>query len=134
MSKDWFSDMLLFDKHYGFDVTNFDKDKLKILLDFRINFLKEELKELEDNKDNPEEVVDALIDLIVVAAGTMTLFKIDGHKAWNEVYRANLEKQVGIKPERYNPLGLPDLMKPSDWKAPSHEGNHGLLGDDNVVV
>ena len=40
-----------------------------------------------------------------------------------------MAKQVGVKPGRPNPLGLPDLMKPEDWKAPSHEGNHGKLHD-----
>ena len=39
--------------------------------------------------------------------------------------RANYDKEVGSKPGRPNPFGLPDLMKPDDWEAPSHEGNHG---------
>lgn len=127
VSKDWFQDMLSFDKHYNFDVSEFEAEKLKLLLQFRLDFLKEELKELEDNMNNPEEIVDALIDLIVVATGTLTMFKVDGHKAWQEVYNANMNKQVGIKKERYNPFGLPDLIKPADWATPSHKGNHGLL-------
>ena len=36
-------------------------------------------------------------------------------------------KQVGVKPERPNPLGLPDLIKPKGWKAPSHADNHGNI-------
>lgn len=129
MSKDWFQDMLSFDKHYNFDVSDFDAEKLKMLLQFRIDFLKEELNELEtaNSTDNPEEIVDALIDLIVVATGTLTMFKIDGHKAWQEVYNANMNKKVGVKKERYNPFSLPDLIKPADWATPSHKDNHGLL-------
>ena len=129
MSRDWYQDMLSFDKHYNFDVSEFEAEKLKTLLRFRIDFLREELDELEkaDLTNNPEEIVDALIDLIVVATGTLTMFKVDGHKAWQEVYNANMNKQVGIKKERCNPLGLPDLIKPVDWEAPSHKGNHGLL-------
>jgi hypothetical protein len=38
-----------------------------------------------------------------------------------------MNKEVGIKPSRPNPLGLPDLIKPEGWTPPSHEGNHGLL-------
>ncbi len=38
-----------------------------------------------------------------------------------------MAKEVGIKPERPNPLGLPDLIKPADWKAPSHADNHGVI-------
>ena len=78
---------------------------------------------MEDN----EEIVDGLIDLCVVAIGTLDAFGVDAHKAWDEVLKANMNKEVGEKPERPNPLGLPDLVKPKGWKAPSHEGNHGCL-------
>lgn len=127
MSKNWFNDMLTFDKHYGFDISNFSKDKLEEFLEFRIKFLEEELTELKDNKDNPEEIVDALIDLIVVATGTLTLFQVDGDKAWDEVLIANLNKKVGIKSTRPNLTGLPDLIKPKDWTPPSHADNHGIF-------
>ena len=40
-----------------------------------------------------------------------------------------MNKEVGIKESRPNPLGLPDLVKPKDWKGPSHEGNHGNITD-----
>ena len=39
-------------------------------------------------------------------------------------------KEVGVKPSRPNPLGLPDLIKPEDWEAPNHEGNYGDLPND----
>lgn len=115
--------------HYGFreSIKDFDKTKLETLLDFRISFLEEELNELKDNRRNPEEVVDALIDLCVVAIGTLDLFGIDSHQAWYEVHGANMAKEVGIKPSRPNPLGMPDLIKPPGWTPPSHEGNHGTL-------
>jgi hypothetical protein len=41
-----------------------------------------------------------------------------------------MAKQPGVKPERPNPLGLPDLMKPEGWVNPSHNGNHGNLTDN----
>ena len=36
-----------------------------------------------------------------------------------------MAKEVGIKKERPNPYGLPDLIKPDDWEPPCHEDNHG---------
>jgi len=129
MTVNWTSDIANMHEHYRAhgSVNTFDEEKLKSLLRFRVDFLREELNELEDNINNPEEVVDALIDLCVVAIGTLDLFNIDSHVAWDEVLKANMKKEVGIKPERPNPLGLPDLIKPPGWTAPSHEGNHGRL-------
>jgi len=108
-------------------VRNFDAEKLRQFLDFRIKFLEEELNELKDNQNNPEEIVDALIDLCVVAIGTLDSFGVDAYIAWNAVQKANMSKQVGIKESRPNPLDLPDLVKPKGWVAPSHLGNHGLF-------
>ena len=47
----------------------------------------------------------------------------------SQVLKANMKKEVGRKETRPNPLGLPDLVKPEGWEAPSHEGNHGKLND-----
>lgn len=129
MSTYWVDDIAEMHAKYGVNkkVREFDSEKLKQFLDFRIKFLEEELNELKDNMNNPEEIVDALIDLCVVAIGTLDAFDVDSKKAWNEVHRANMNKQVGIKASRPNPLGLPDLIKPEGWTAPSHEHNHGLL-------
>lgn len=73
------------------------------------------------------EIVDALIDLTVFAIGTLDAFLIDGQLAWDEVLKANMNKTPGIKPERPNKFGFPDLIKPSDWIAPTHKNNTGLL-------
>jgi hypothetical protein len=108
-------------------VREFDKEKLKSFLEFRIKFLQEELDEMK-KADNADDVVDALIDLCVVAIGTLDAFDVDSEKAWAAVYDANIVKKVGIKESRPNPLGLPDLIKPEGWTAPSHADNVGLLG------
>lgn len=132
MSKDWFQDIHEMHKHYGVHeaLAKLDEESLRKFLVFRYNFLKEEMKELgeaiEENHD-PEEIVDALIDLCVVAIGTLDAYNIDGQKAWDEVLRANMSKRVGVKESRPNPLGLPDLIKPEGWTGPNHEGNHGDL-------
>lgn len=109
-------------------VSKMDTEKLKKLLEFRISFLNEELEELK-TADNADDVVDALIDLCVVAIGTLDVFGVDSHESWRRVLSANMSKKVGIKESRPNPLGLPDLIKPEGWVAPSHEGNHGRLAD-----
>jgi len=106
-----------------------NKEHLKTFLDFRIDFIREELEETEAalvNMDG-EEIVDGLIDLCVVAIGTLLAFGVDADKAWDEVHKANMSKEIGIKKERPNPLGLPDLAKPEGWQPPSHKGNHGDL-------
>ena len=104
-------------------------DKLEQLLHFRVAFLKEEYDETfkAAGMKDAEEIVDGLIDLCVVAIGTLNAFGIDAHKAWDRVHEANMTKEVGVKESRPNPLGLPDLIKPEGWEAPSHQDNHGLL-------
>lgn len=128
MSKNWVRDISDMHTKFGVNdvVKNFDSEKLKSYLDFRIKFLEEELNEMKESK-NKEDIVDALIDLCVVAIGTLNAFDVNAFKAWNSVHRANMKKEVGIKPERINPLGLPDLVKPKGWRSPSHKKNTGLF-------
>jgi predicted HAD superfamily Cof-like phosphohydrolase len=135
MSKDWFKDIEDMHKKYGVDQWMGEKlmecntETLRKFIEFRMAFLKEELDEtnLAVQNNDPEEIVDGLIDLCVVAIGTLEAFGVDAHKAWDTVLEANMNKEVGEKAERPNPLGLPDLVKPEGWKSPSHEGNHGCL-------
>jgi predicted HAD superfamily Cof-like phosphohydrolase len=107
-------------------VDQFDADKLKKFLEFRIDCLQEELDELKEAK-NADDAVDALIDLCVFAIGTLDAFRIDSEFAWDAVHSANMVKSPGIKEGRPNPWGLPDLIKPEGWQAPTHVGNEGLL-------
>ena len=129
MSKDWVKDIHDMQTKYGTRdwIAKADKERLELFLRFRIDFLREELDETETAliSMDSEEIVDGLIDLCVVAIGTLDAFGVDAHKAWDEVLKANMAKEVGVKPTRPNPLGLPDLIKPKGWEAPSHEGNHG---------
>jgi len=107
-------------------IETFDKEKLEKFLEFRIKFLQEELDEMK-GATNADDVVDALIDLCVVAIGTLDAYQVDSLEAWNRVLDANMAKEIGIKPSRPNPLGLPDLIKPEGWIAPTHADNVGLL-------
>lgn len=138
MSKDWVKDINEMQTKYGtrewvdtqFELTNIGK--LHKFLEFRVAFLQEELDETKAALSptfDPEEVVDGLIDLCVVAIGTLDAFGVDPYKAWDAVHAANMTKEVGVKASRPNPLGVPDLIKPEGWIAPSHVGNHGLLNN-----
>ena len=133
MSKNWPEDMSTMHFKYGVHKwlrdNGDDKELMKKFLEFRVNFLEEELNETKAAvaDGDPEEIVDGLIDLCVIAIGTLDAYGVDSHKAWNEVLRANMAKEVGIKESRPNPLGMPDLIKPEGWEAPSHADNHGLL-------
>lgn len=128
MSQDWVKDMN--DMHAKFGVrevvSKMDANKLSDFLQFRIGCLQEELDELKTAK-NGDDAVDALIDLSVFAIGTLDLFGIDAHMAWDRVYKSNITKEVGIKEGRPNPLGLPDLIKPEGWTAPTHKDNTGAF-------
>ena len=138
MSTNWFKDMQEMHKKYGgnkwmqaekqsdVDIRRFNK-----FMEFRIGMMQEELDETKNayKENNAEEMVDGIIDLCVFAIGTLEVFGVDANKAWDEVNKANMSKEVGIKQGRPNPFGLPDLVKPKGWKGPSHEDNHGNITD-----
>lgn len=133
MSTDMAHDMYMMHNKFGvhewFEKNRHDKDLMDKYLEFRLSMCKEELDETMDAyaAKDPEEIVDGLIDLVVFALGTLDVFGVDTKSAWDRVYEANMAKSPGIKPGRPNPFGLPDLIKPEGWQAPSHEGNHGHL-------
>lgn len=77
---------------------------------------------------NAEETVDALIDTIWIALGTLDLLGVDFEKAFNEVARANMAKERGIKPGREQSGGF-DVIKPEGWVGPDHSDNHGILDE-----
>jgi phosphoribosyl-ATP pyrophosphohydrolase len=136
MSTNWFKDMQAMHKKYGVDEwmkkeKNSDWSRLNKFMNFRIKMMQEELDETKaafKNKDQ-EEMVDGIIDMCVFAIGTLEVFGVDANKAWDEVLKANMSKEVGIKEGRPNPLGLPDLVKPEGWEGPTHKGNHGNITD-----
>jgi len=128
MSRDWNKDMNEMHHKFGVHkaVSKMDANKLAEFLEFRIKCLQEELDELKAAR-NGDDAVDALIDLTVFAIGTLDLFGVEAYMAWDRVYRANITKEIGIKESRPNPLGLPDLIKPEGWTAPTHKDNVGIF-------
>jgi predicted HAD superfamily Cof-like phosphohydrolase len=143
---EWVTDIAEMHTKFGVNpvIRNLDKEKLSTFLKFRLDFLKEELVEAYEaagykvtfdavrtgeplDPSRAEDVVDAAIDLCVVAIGTLDAFEVDADMAWARVHDKNMQKEPGIKPARPNPLGLPDLIKPAGWTAPTHADNVGLL-------
>lgn len=126
--KSWPADIREMHQKFGVRevVEKLPRDKLLAFLEFRLKFLQEELDEAKRSTE-PDDIVDAMIDLCVVAIGTLDAFGVDVQEAWDRVHVANMAKEPGIKKERPNPLGLPDLTKPAGWIAPTHKDNIGFL-------
>lgn len=131
---EWVSDIRGMHDHFGVNpvIRSFDKEKLALFLKFRLDFLQEEIDEAKKaatsgDPAQAEDIVDAMIDLCVVAIGTLNAFDVDADEAWSRVHEKNMEKTPGIKASRPNPLGLPDLIKPEGWTPPTHADNVGLL-------
>lgn len=135
MASKWVNDINTMHRKYGVHqwvankLITKDKESLRKFLEFRLGFINEELQETikATNEADPEEIVDGLIDICVVAIGTLDAFGVDADKAWDQVQKANMKKEVGVKESRPNPLGLPDLVKPRGWEAPEHKSNHGYF-------
>lgn len=133
MSTNWVSDINMMHQKYGVHAWTKTASPydLKKFIEFRLDFIKEEYDETREAivNEDAEEIVDGLIDLCVVAIGTLDALGINSIDAWDAVLEANMAKEVGVKESRPNPLGLPDLIKPAGWTAPSHEGNHGIIAN-----
>ena len=134
VKRDWVKDNAEMHAKFGVNnvIRNLSPEHLKMFLEFRLNFLQEELDEAKEalasgRADRAEDVVDAMVDLCVVAIGTLDAFDVDAYEAWTRVHEKNMQKEPGVKEGRPNPLGLPDLIKPAGWTAPTHADNVGLI-------
>jgi predicted HAD superfamily Cof-like phosphohydrolase len=90
------------------------------LADFRIKFMMEEIKEyvLAHENNDMEGMLDALVDLIYVAAGTAHLHGFPLSTAWTRVHYANMQKIRGSREtsKRNSPY---DVVKPEGWQPPN---------------
>lgn len=115
-----------FQEKFGFDKVPFDEEKML----FRNDLLSEEYFEIQKAIDekNPEEWVDGHVDIIVIALGNLQLAGVDPQKAWDQVVKANMSKERGVKPGREQSGGF-DVIKPEGWVGPDHSDNHGVLDE-----
>lgn len=125
---DWVGDVEAMSTRFGVRsaVSRFSPERLTAFLQFRMDFLREELAE-GMAAETADDLVDSMIDLCVVAIGTLEAVGVDVREAWRRVMTANMAKEPGVKEGRPNPLGLPDLIKPPGWVAPTHTDNVGDL-------
>lgn len=101
---------------------------------FRLSLAEEEFHELDTAiaTEDPEGVVDALIDQAYIALGTLELLGVDVRKAFLEVHMCNMAKECGIKTDRIYTLAQDDefdVIKPKDWVGPDHSDNIGNIGE-----
>lgn len=113
-----------FIEKFGFN-RGFDNKKK---LDFAFDLILEEVQELYAAivEENPEELVDALGDISWLCDKFMLQLEVDPVKVREEIGRANLAKERGVKKGREQSGGF-DVIKPEGWIPPNHKGNHGKL-------
>ena len=114
------NDVLEFQKK--FDMIELKGDNKVIQLteeqkETRITLLKEELQEFISAciEDDMYEQADALVDLVYIALGTSNLMNLPFQELWDDVHRANMQKERGIKPSRNLKV---DVVKPEGWIGP----------------
>lgn len=115
--------------NFSTSVKNMTDVQKKEYLLFRSKFIQEENDELLASimLNNKDGIVDACIDVAVVALGTLQSFGIDVEKAWQTVADSNLQKELGTNPKRSANPNMPDLVKPVGWQEPCHKDNVGVL-------
>lgn len=93
---------------------------------FRYQFLEEELHELlKSHRDGDlAGVADALVDLVYVALGTAHMYGIPFDEIFNEVQRANMQKErsKGSADPRSKRGSSLDVVKPAGWRPPDVDG------------
>ena len=85
----------------------------------RIDFIKEELKELEQatNEEDLTEIADALTDILYVTYGAGCAYGIDLDKCFKEVQRANMSKLGSDGKPIFNEKGK--VMKGPNYSEPN---------------
>ncbi len=91
------------------------------MLQYRIKFLREELKEFEDavESGNDVEAFDALLDLVYVAMGTAYVCNFPWNEGWEYVQAANMLKQRVNSADESKRGSQYDVVKPDGWIAPN---------------
>jgi len=115
-----FHDVQRFHKKFKVPVNKTPTQLKQKDMQFRIDFLEEELHELVfayKTKDLAGQF-DALIDLVYVALGTADLMGLKFDKGWDLVHQANMKK-VRVKSAKGSKRGHAwDVTKPEGWQAP----------------
>lgn len=104
------------------------KRKLAERLRFAIEECVEEFAEAAGNQDLPG-MFDALLDGVYVLKGTAGMLGLPWRAGWDEVHRANMDKEMRIVPGSKRSI---DAIKGPGWVPPNIEGElaaHGYWRD-----
>ena len=115
---DVFNDQRKFMQACGQSTDTFNKEQFSLYT----RLVEEEVGELQDaiSAEDRKECLDALIDIIVVAAGAIHSLGVDAEGAWKEVMRSNFDK-VDPKTGRVNKREDGKVLKPANWEPPRLE-------------
>jgi predicted HAD superfamily Cof-like phosphohydrolase len=111
-----FRDQEKFMKACDQTVEGFNNEQFSLYL----NLIKEEYDELfvANNEDDREEMLDALIDILVVTIGAIHSAGFDAEGAWKEVMMTNfakIDKETGKVRKREDGK----VLKPTGWVPPN---------------
>ena len=130
-----FEDVGLFHKKFGLHEVSFRADPGPVeiapdLMEFRIKFMQEELREFIEASEVMDHagMADALIDLVYVAMGTAHLFGYPWQALWREVQRANMAKMRAPDAESSKRHHSFDVIKPAGWTPPNIDRILGVYG------
>ena len=114
------SDIREFHEKYGIKYNGPPRMLEKDLVEFRILFLGEELREyiMAVDRGDIAGAFDALVDLVYVAMGTAYLHGFPFDKGWDEVQRANMEKIRAPSADHSKRNSPYDVVKPEGWEPP----------------
>lgn len=124
-----FEDVLDFHERFNVPVGSRPQLLTGEAAEFRLGFLKEELKEILEAQEQGdlEGVADGLVDLVYVALGMAAWMGLPWQALWNEVQRANMSKvpagelatRLGKTLEEIGARHPFDVRKPEGWTPPN---------------
>jgi predicted HAD superfamily Cof-like phosphohydrolase len=94
--------------------------------DERIAKIREEVVEIEEaiRREDLADIADGIVDLIYFVLGLAAAFGLPWEELWQEVQRANMEKQPGsterakldaVKPEGWEPPKIESILRRYGW-------------------
>jgi predicted HAD superfamily Cof-like phosphohydrolase len=110
--------------HDGSGPRDLTPHELKDLLQFRIDFMQEELNEFSGAAWDGDDarMFDGLLDLVYVAMGTAHLLGYPWQAGWQLVQTANMKKERASSIDMSTRRSLLDVVKPEGWCPPDIEG------------
>jgi len=117
---DMWADVCHFHEKFDIPQTEMSSFLPKDMMQFRVEFLKEEVEEFVDAymTDNVYKAFDALIDLVYVALGTAYMMNLPWNVGWQHVQDANMRKERAKTVAESKRGTTIDVVKPEGWVAP----------------